>query len=293
MRGVSSQVGVLLAALVLYVSLALLFTGVAQLVSPPASQTGTFRAVATIPGHVLLIFAFAAALGIAVTAVEWRFDPVLLLLVPATAVLTDVDHLPSFLGFLQPIRPAHSFLFVALAAFLVYLALRRADVSLAVVSGFAAHMSVDTGVFPPFSPLSFAYYGLSGFRPYFAVAALGFALLAGLLARSRSKSSNTMAPEKSVNRTCTNAAARSPDSKVRTKMFVPTASSLHIAIIQVKGIPTMGKYLEMSRNMGLAGSHTPDATTQTIPIAINSHNAQFPESHCRKAAGVRWVKSIR
>jgi hypothetical protein len=177
-----------LVSVLLYVILVLVFTGVAQLVSSPSSQTGTFRSLATIPGHVLLIFAFGLALGMVASTIEWRFDLTLVSLVPSFAILIDVDHLPSSLGSLQPIRPAHSFLFVLLASLILYLTIRRPDVSLAAVSGFAAHMAFDSGVFPPFSPLSFAYYNLGDFRLYFGVTAVGFALLAGLLAKNRAPS---------------------------------------------------------------------------------------------------------
>lgn len=173
----------LLAASALYVFLVLFFTAVAMYVSPASSQIGTLRSLSTIPGHELAILGFAILLGLAAPAIQRRLDFTLTLMILAFSVLTDVDHLPSALGVLQPIRPAHSVFFAGSAALLLLLVLRRPDVSLAALSGFSAHLAVDTGVFPLFSPFSFVYYSLNSYRVYLVVFAVAFSLLAGLLAR--------------------------------------------------------------------------------------------------------------
>ena len=185
MQGFAKELRTVVEVSAMYVLVALLFTGMAQLVSPVSSELGTLRELTTIPGHLSLILGFGLLLGLCVSIVQFRFDPTLTLIIPVLAILTDVDHLPSILGVMQPIRPAHSFVFAAAIAVLIFLVLRRPDLSVAALSGFSAHLAIDTGLFPPFSPLSFTYYDLGGLRAYFIAAAVFFALLAGLLAKKR------------------------------------------------------------------------------------------------------------
>jgi len=63
--------------------------------------------------------------------------------------------------------------------------IRKMDVELASLSAFFAHLSVDTGVFPPFSPVSFQYYDLGEFSIPFLLAAVVFALAAGLVMKHK------------------------------------------------------------------------------------------------------------
>jgi hypothetical protein len=51
------------------------------------------------------------------------------------------------------------------------------------MSGFFVHLSIDTGQFPPFSPLSFQYSELGSYLGLFVTAAVASALVAGYLAR--------------------------------------------------------------------------------------------------------------
>jgi len=168
-------------ALALYAALVLLFTLVSLHAAPPASQTGVFRPLAKIPVHVFELAAGGLALGLVAYAISRRLDVVLL--IPAVVVLTDLDHLPSALGLAQPIRPAHSILFVVAAFVLVATIIKRLDLSFAAMSGFFIHLSIDTGQFPAFSPLSFRYSELGSYVGLFLTAAVASALLAGYLAR--------------------------------------------------------------------------------------------------------------
>jgi hypothetical protein len=52
-------------------------------------------------------------------------------------------------------------------------------------SAFMAHMAVDTGLFPPFSPLSFDYVQVDPYRFPFAVMAVGLAIAAGIELRMK------------------------------------------------------------------------------------------------------------
>jgi hypothetical protein len=170
--------------IVLYASLVLLFTVISLYISPQASQTGTFRALAAIPPHLLTLIGGGAILGLLAFAVFRRLD--LVLLIPSVVVLTDLDHLPSALGIAQPIRPAHSIVFIVTAFVLVAIIIKRLDLSFAVMSGFFVHLSIDTGQFPPFSPLSFDYYVLGNYTIIFVGLALVSALVAGYLGKRMS-----------------------------------------------------------------------------------------------------------
>jgi hypothetical protein len=174
-----------LQTIVLYASLVLLFAVVSLYASPPASQTGTLRALPTIPSHVLELVGGGVVLGLLVYAISRRLDFVLL--IPSVVVLTDLDHLPAALGLAQPIRPAHSIIFIVTAFILVATIIKRLDLSFAVMSGFFIHLSIDTGQFPPFSPLSFDYYRLGNYLGIFLVLAVASALAAGYLGRRISK----------------------------------------------------------------------------------------------------------
>jgi hypothetical protein len=159
----------------------LLFTMISLYTAPQDSQIGTFRPVSTIPSHVLILALLGLGLGLTISVAQGRLDLGIVILVPILVVLTDLDHLPAFLGLAQPIRPAHSVIFIVCTITLMAMVIRKTGVELASLSAFFAHLSVDTGIFPPFSPVSFQYYDLGGFRIPFLLAAVAFALGAGLL----------------------------------------------------------------------------------------------------------------
>jgi hypothetical protein len=165
--------------------LALVFTAVSLVVSPQQAQIGRFRPIATIPAHLIVLILLGAALGVVSSIVARKPGFTFLVLFPVLVVLTDIDHLPSMLDIAQPIRPAHSFIFVALAVVVTAMVIRRPDIEAIVLSAFLAHLSADTGLFPPFSPVSFQYYSLASYSLTFLTASVVFALLAGFLKRRR------------------------------------------------------------------------------------------------------------
>jgi hypothetical protein len=168
---------------VVYTALDFAFTVISLWTSPPASQIGLFRTLSTIPEHLVFLAGFGVVLGLVGSVIYRRLDLNLLILIPVLIVVTDLDHFPSALGMAQPIRPAHSLIFLVVVIATLALVIRRPDIEAATVSAFFAHLSIDTGLFPAFSPVSFAYYKLSTYQPVMIVAAIVAALAAGYLGR--------------------------------------------------------------------------------------------------------------
>jgi len=180
-----SELRPVLLTVVLYASLDLLVTFISLYTQPKGGLVGVFRSADTIPLHLFFLALGGVALGLLSILVFRRFDLGLVVLIPSIVILTDLDHLPSALGIDQPIRPTHSLVFIAVAFVLVATVIRRPDLSFAVMSGFFAHLAVDTGLFPPFSPISFNYYTLGDYQPAFIALALSSALVAGYLGKRR------------------------------------------------------------------------------------------------------------
>jgi hypothetical protein len=169
---------------VIYAAMVLAFTAVSLRTSPPESQTGVLRTLSAIPEHVVYLGGFGVVLGLVGSVIYRRLDLNLIILIPVLVLFTDLDHLPSALGLSQPVRPAHSLIFIVAVIATLALLIRRRDVEAATVSAFFAHLSVDTGVFAPFAPISFVYYSLSAYQPVIIAAAIISALAAGYLGRS-------------------------------------------------------------------------------------------------------------
>src|SRR2546425_12946422 len=115
-----------------------------------------------------------------------KLDLSSLLLSSSFIVFLDLDHIPSVLGIPQPIRPAHSLVFLAvLLIILTFFFKKPAKVRLTVVASFFGHLAVDTGTFPLLAPLSYGYYSLASVDlGLFMLAAL-MALAAGYLGRAQ------------------------------------------------------------------------------------------------------------
>ena len=173
------------AASAVYALLVVAFTILGVAFAPIGAQVGGARPLGSIPLHLILLVAFGAAMSTATMLAAGRLDLPLALSIPAAVVLTDLDHIPSFLGLQQPIRPAHSLVFAAVAFATIAMALRNPALGAATLSGFFAHLSVDSGLFPPFAPLSFSYYDLSQLKVAMAALSLVLAVCAGLFARRR------------------------------------------------------------------------------------------------------------
>jgi hypothetical protein len=170
----------LVVACVVYGGMVLLFTLISLYTAPRSAQIGTFRPVQTIPSHVLILALLGFGFGLALSVALRKLDLGLVILLPALVVLTDLDHLPAYLGLAQPIRPAHSVIFIICTVAIMATVIRKAGVELVSLSAFFVHLSADTGVFPAFSPVSFQYYDIGEFRILTLLAAVAFAMVAGL-----------------------------------------------------------------------------------------------------------------
>jgi hypothetical protein len=177
---VGTEMRTLVVACAVYGGMVLLFTLISLYTAPQDAQIGTFRPFQTIPSHVLILTSLGLGLGLTTSAVRRKLDLRIAILVPALVVLTDLDHLPAYLGLAQPIRPAHSVIFIICTVALMATVIRKAGVELISLSAFFVHLSADTSVFPPFSPVSFQYYGIGDFRIPALLSAVAFALVAGL-----------------------------------------------------------------------------------------------------------------
>ena len=171
-------------AAAIYAALILAFTAAGMLLSPASAQVGGARPTDTIPGHVAELAVFGFLLGLGSMAVYGRRGLPLVFLTPALTVLLDVDHLPIYLGYAQTVRPAHSLIFIGCALAATAITIKALDIELVVASAFMGHLAVDTGIFAPFSPLSFAYFQLAPYKLPLAVGAAVAALAAGAALRA-------------------------------------------------------------------------------------------------------------
>ena len=126
---------------------------------------------------------FGLILGLGSMIVYSRKGLYLAFLLPTLTVALDIDHLPAYLGYAETIRPAHSFVFIVVALALTAIMIKALYMELAMASAFMAHMAVDTGIFAPFSPVTFWYVQLDPYRLPFAAGALLCAVAAGAALR--------------------------------------------------------------------------------------------------------------
>lgn len=154
------------------------------------AQIGGTRDVYTIPGHVLELAGFGLLLGLGCMVVYGRRGLPFVFLVPVLTVLLDIDHLPAYLGFAQTIRPAHSLVFLVAVLAATAITFKSLDLELVIGSAFMGHLAIDTGLFAPFSPLSFQYFQLDPYRPLFIAGAVLCTLAAGAVLRTGSENMN-------------------------------------------------------------------------------------------------------
>ena len=174
-----------LCVVLIYALVVLAFTLLGMLLSPQAAQVGGTRPDETIPGHVAELGLFGLLLGIMFVGIAGKRALPLVVATPIMTVLLDADHLPAYLGYAQPIRPAHSLIFLVVVLAIVATTIKALDMDLIVLSAFLGHLAIDSGQFAPFSPISFAYFQLDPFRISFGVCALLCTVAAGLVLRSR------------------------------------------------------------------------------------------------------------
>jgi hypothetical protein len=170
---------------IIYAVLALVFTGLGMLLAPPAAEVGGTRPAGTIPDHLVALAGFGLLLGAGSMIIYGRKGLSLVFLTPVLTVALDIDHIPAYLGYEETIRPAHSLMFMVAALAVTAITIKALDMELVVASAFMGHMAVDTGLFAPFSPISFQYYQLDPYRLPFAVGAVLCALAAGVVLRRR------------------------------------------------------------------------------------------------------------
>ncbi len=171
--------------IVVFAALILAFTVYGVVGSPQEAQVGTPRPYSAIPVHLAELILFGGLLAGASAILYGRKGLPLLFLTPSLVVLLDLDHLPAYIGLAQPIRPAHSFVFILTALVFTGIILRRIDLELVLASSFMGHLGVDTGLFPPLSPISFEYVQVDPYRVPLLVGSVTFALLAGFYRRKR------------------------------------------------------------------------------------------------------------
>jgi hypothetical protein len=170
------------------VALDLAITVIFLVLSGATARIGTLRPVGTIPAKGLELVLVGAAVGFVACVTELRIDLSLLTLAIAFVGLIDADHLPSALGIAQPIRPAHTFAFLAVEVVVLAIAFRRRpELPLLAVAAWFGHIAGDTGEFALFAPFSFDYSPLGDLRVPFVIVSAVFALATGYMVRRRKK----------------------------------------------------------------------------------------------------------
>ena len=173
----------------IFAMLNLIFTLVGVAIATPGEAIGGLRAVNSILPKLLQLVSVGLVVGISSIVVLRKFNLELALSGIILTPLLDIDHLPTIFGVPQPIRPAHSFLFMIVVSLTVYMALKRVDLSLMTISASMVHLGADTSLFPLLSPLTLELYAMDelGHVGLFAVA-VGTAILAGYAASRAEKS---------------------------------------------------------------------------------------------------------
>jgi hypothetical protein len=184
MEGFRGWLGDVLPPILLILAIDLVVTVIFFGVSGSPARIGTLRPLGTIPGKVVELVLVGAGVGLAACVTAKRLDVSLLTLAIAFVALIDVDHLPSIFGIEQPIRPSHSFAFLAIEVIALGVTFRRRpELVLLAVSAFFAHIAGDTGIFSLFAPFSFVYSSISAYKIPFGIIGAVFALAAGYASR--------------------------------------------------------------------------------------------------------------
>lgn len=170
-------------SIAIYILLVTAFTLGSLVLGSPEVNVGGIRPAGTIPLHLLELGLTGALLGVVSSLLYGRRQIATVFLLPILVVALDLDHLPIYLGAAQPIRPAHSLLFLLADVAVTALVVRKPGFSLLGASAFLGHLAADTGIFPALSPVSFEYFPLQPLQVPLAVGSLLLALLAGLLLR--------------------------------------------------------------------------------------------------------------
>lgn len=190
MQGFNRWVREVIPPIALILGIVLAVTIIFLVVSGASARIGTLRPLNTIPEKGVEIFLTGAAVGLTACAAAKRLDLSILALGIAFVAIIAVDHLPSAFGIPQPIRPAHTFAFLAVEVVALGLVFRkRPELVLLAAAAWFGHVAADQGVFAFFAPLSFAYSPLGPYRIPFALISVVFALATGYVVAHRQRRS--------------------------------------------------------------------------------------------------------
>lgn len=135
------------------VNMAITWLGVVLV--PPAEAQGVLRPIDAIPLKVILLLLLGTSIGATACLAARQLKPSFAASGAILTLFLDLDHLPSLFLIPQPIRPAHSIIFLATTLPLVFLSTRKASLTLLTAATFFAHLGADKPFFPLLSPLLF------------------------------------------------------------------------------------------------------------------------------------------
>lgn len=145
--------------IVIFAVLVLTFTFLAVSTYNGSEPLGTLRRFSSLLPKVIQLLAFGALLSIVATIGKKRISSNTLAYPPLFLILLDLDHLPSFFGIDQPIRPAHSLIFLLISLIAVFVFARgKPAISVTLASSFLGHLGLDSPLFPLFAPISSELY---------------------------------------------------------------------------------------------------------------------------------------
>ncbi len=148
--------------IVIFVVLVLTFTFLAVSTYNASEPLGTLRRFSSLLPKVFQLVAFGGLLSIVATIGMKRVRSNILVYPPLFLILLDLDHLPSLFGIDQPIRPAHSLIFLLISLIAIFaFESRRPAIPLTLMSSFLGHLGVDSPLFPLFAPISSELYSFS------------------------------------------------------------------------------------------------------------------------------------
>ncbi|MDA4126122.1 MAG: hypothetical protein OK452_02815 [Thaumarchaeota archaeon] len=191
MNSIRGSIREVLEVSAVFIAVGLTFTAVSVLTSDIHFKIGTFRPIYSIPPHLVALSAMGLAVGFATSLFSIRFSMRPVILSVVLMLLFDLDHIPAALGIPQPIRPAHSLLFLGVVVLAELILLKKPiETGVLIGAAFLGHLAVDTGLFPLFYPFSMQYYALNSIYPWLYVSAFVLAIMAGLLTRFNTRPPN-------------------------------------------------------------------------------------------------------
>lgn len=153
---------------------------------PPNEAQGVLRPISEIPLKALLLLMLGLILGTVPSLTTHRLNLSFIVSGGILTLLLDLDHLPTVFQIPQPIRPAHSIVFLIAVSVLVYLSTRKASLTVLTGSAFFAHLGSDKAFFPLLSPFIFDITEFSPEVSYSLVlVAFALALITGLLEKKQ------------------------------------------------------------------------------------------------------------